>query len=102
MSDRDVDILSLGENSDDNLDSDLPDNVDKIHTRSESTRGKPRVRSGFKRKASEASVKPPKKRSVTKKTTESEQCLDIDSLKSSLGIDSILKTLTVSQTQLRN
>jgi hypothetical protein len=67
MSDRDADILSLGENSDDNLDSDLPDNADKIHTRSESTRGKPRVRSGFKRKASEASVKPPKKRSVTKR-----------------------------------
>ena len=39
-------------------------------------------------------MKPPKKRSVTKKTTQSEQCLDIDSLISSLGIDSILKTLT--------
>jgi hypothetical protein len=49
---------------------------------------------GFKRKASEASVKPPKKRAMTKKTTESEQCLDIDSLKSSLGTDPILKTLT--------
>lgn len=89
MSDMD-NILSLGENTDNNFDSDvILDNADKMQTGSESTRGISRVRSGVKRKATEASTKLSKKCHVTKKTAENEPCLEIDSLKSTLGIDLI-------------
>lgn len=92
MSDMD-DTLSLGENTDDNFDSDvITDNADKC--KSKSTRGKSRVRSGVERKASEASSKSSKKRHVTKKTAENELCLDIDSLKSTLCIDSMLMSIS--------
>ncbi|XP_062570074.1 uncharacterized protein LOC134232144 [Saccostrea cucullata] len=96
LDDRD-DVLSLGGNSDEEI---FDNETEKMQTRSDKqsqckTRGNKKRKSAIEPCVNTTiTVKPSKQRRITKKSTGNDTCLDINELKSALGIDTILQSIS--------
>ncbi|XP_062591612.1 uncharacterized protein LOC134253118 [Saccostrea cucullata] len=96
LDDRD-DVLSLGGNSDEEI---FDNETEKMQTRSDKlsqckTRGNKKRKSAIEPGVNTTvTVKPSKQRHVTKKSTGNDTCLDINELKSALGIDTMLQSIS--------